>query len=125
MTDENAGFPDDVNTVAAEDGSTWVEIASTGTEDEATLMKGFLDAEGIPAQIENVEFGMAPINFGTMGDIRIYVGAEDEQRALELLRSRDVQSRQLDDDGDTVVTDEGQAVIADGAQAEKDDGAIS
>lgn len=125
MTDSRDDFPADVNTVPAEDGSTWVEIASTGNQDEATIMKGFLDAEGIPAQIENVEFGMAPINFGTMGDIRIYVGSQDEQRALELLRSREVQSRQLDEEGETLVTDEGPAVVDESARAENDDGAIS
>src|SRR5919202_6431327 len=78
------------------DEMTWVEIASTGTEDEARLLQGFLDAEGIPAQIENVKFSMEPINFGTMGDIRIYVAAEDEQRALQLLRERNREYEQLD-----------------------------
>ena len=62
------------------EGTTWVEITSTGTDDEARLIKGFLDAEGIPAQIENVKFTAEPVNFGTMGDIRIYVAAEDERR---------------------------------------------
>jgi hypothetical protein len=116
---------EDVNTVPAEDGSTWVEIASTGAEDEATLIKGFLDAAGIPAQIENVQFRMEPMTFGTLGDIRIYVPGEDEQRALELLRSRNQQAEQLDDDGETVVTDEGQATIDDNAQAVNDDGATN
>lgn len=125
MADERAEFPESVNTVEAEDGTTWVEIASTGTEDEATLLKGFLDAQGIPAQVENVKFRMEPINFGTLGDIRIYVPSQDEQRAMDLLRSRDVQSQQLEDDEPTLVTDEGPAVIEDGAKAENDDGAIS
>ncbi|HEY0140251.1 MAG TPA: DUF2007 domain-containing protein [Thermoanaerobaculia bacterium] len=118
-------FPDDVNTVPAEGGATWVEIASSGTDDEARLLAGFLEAEGIPAQIENLKFSMEPINFGTMGDIRIYVGSQDEQRAAELLRSREAQYQQLDDDGETVVTDEGPASIDDNAQAENDDGATS
>jgi hypothetical protein len=97
---------------------TWVEIASTGTEDEANLIKGFLDAEGIPAQIENVKFSMEPITFGKMGDIRVYVGSSDERRAMDLLRSRDKAWAKLDDDGDTVVTDEGVAEIDDGAITE-------
>jgi hypothetical protein len=121
MADSNEEIRENVNTVAAEDGTTWVEIASTGTEDEATLLRGFLEAEGIPAQIENVKFGMEPINFGTMGDIRVYVSSEDETRAQELLRSRNREYDKLDDDGETVVTDEGEATIVDGAQAETDD----
>jgi hypothetical protein len=116
-------FPDNVNTVPAEDGSTWVEIASTGAEDEATLLAGFLEAAGITAQIENVKFSAEPINFGTMGDIRIYVPSTDEQRAVELLRSRERQAEQLDEDDETLVTDEGPAIVDEMSQTENDDGA--
>jgi hypothetical protein len=126
MADSRQEFPENVNTVPAEDGSTWVEIASMGGEDEATLLRGFLEAEGIPANIENVKFQMEPINFGTMGDIRVYVPSEHEQRAQELLRSRDRQAAQLDDDEETLVTDEGPKVIDETAQAEtSDDGAAN
>lgn len=116
-------FPDNVNTVPAENGTTWVEIASTGAEDEATLLAGFLEAAGISAQIENVKFSAEPINFGTMGDIRIYVPSEDEQRAQELLRSRERQAEQLNDDEETLVTDEGPAIVDEMSQTENDDGA--
>jgi formate dehydrogenase assembly factor FdhD len=109
-----------VNTVPAEDGTTWVEIASSGTEDEAQLVKGFLEAEGIAAQIENVKFSMEPINFGTMGDIRIYVPAEEESRAQELLRERERAYERLDDDEETLVTDEGPAAIDENARADND-----
>jgi hypothetical protein len=102
------------------DSTTWVEIASIGTEDEANLIQGFLEAEGIPAQVENVKFRMEPINFGTMGDIRVYVDAEDEQRAMGLLRQRNQEYDRLDDDSETVVTDEGPAAIDDSARAEKE-----
>jgi hypothetical protein len=100
------------------EGTTWVEIASTGTDDEARLMKGFLDAEGIPAQIENVKFTAEPVNFGTMGDIRIYVGADDERRALDLLKQRQTEYDKLPDDDDTVVTDDGVAEIDENAESE-------
>lgn len=123
MADPRQEFPDDVNTVPAEDGTTWVEIASVGTDDEAKLLAGFLDAEGIPAQIENVKFNMEPINFGSMGEIRIYVSSEDEPRAQELLRERERAYDRLDDDDETLVTDEGPAEIEDDAAAESDDGA--
>jgi hypothetical protein len=105
-------------TVQGEDGTTWVEIASTGTDDEARIIKGFLEAEGIPAQIENVKFSMEPINFGTMGDIRIYVSAEDEARAQQLMRQRNVEFDRLEDDADTVVTDEGTAEITEDEEIE-------
>ncbi len=106
--------------VPADDNTTWVEIASTGTEEEARLLQGFLEAEGVPAQIENVKFTQEPINFGAMGDIRVYVAAEDEERALQLIRQREKQYEQLDDDDDTLVTDEGPAEIDESAVAEND-----
>jgi len=105
-------------TVAGKDGTTWVEIASTGTDDEARIIKGFLDAEGIPAQIENVKFSMEPINFGTMGDIRVYVSAEDEARAQQLMKQRETDFDRLEDDADTVITDEGTAEITEDEEIE-------
>jgi putative signal transducing protein len=106
--------------VRSDDGTTWVEITSVGTDDEARLLQGFLEAEGVPAQIENVKFSMEPINFGTMGTIRIYVPSDDEQRALQMLRNRNAEYDRLDDDGENVVTDEGPADIDDDAQTEPD-----
>jgi len=100
------------------EGVTWVEIASTGTDDKARLIQGFLEAEDIPAQIENVKFSMEPINFGTMGDIRVYVAAENEARAQELLRQRNAEFDRLEDDADTVVTDEGTAEITEDEEIE-------
>jgi len=99
-------------------GTTWVEIASTGTDDEARIIQGFLDAEGIPAQIENVKFSMEPINFGTMGDIRVYVGAEDEARAQQLMKQRNADFERLEDDDDTIVTDDGTAEITEDEEIE-------
>lgn len=122
MAESRNDFPENVNTVPAEGGATWVEIASTGSEDEATLMTGFLQAEGIPAQVENVKFTMEPINFGTMGDIRVYVPAEHEQRAQELMRQRDRAYERLDDEEETLVTDEGPAVVDEKSEAGGDDG---
>ena len=111
---------EEVNTIRSDDGTVWVEIASSGTEDEAKLLQGFLEAEGIPAQIENVKFSMEPINFGVMGDIRVYVARENEAKALELLRSRERQYEKLDDDEETLITDEGPALIDESARAESE-----
>lgn len=111
---------ENVNTIRADDGTTWVEIASCGTADEANLLRGFLEAEDIPAQIENVKFSMEPINFGTMGDIRIYVPEADEAHAQELLKQRQTQWENLDDDGENVVTDEGTANIEDDSDIDRE-----
>ncbi|HXH40034.1 MAG TPA: DUF2007 domain-containing protein [Thermoanaerobaculia bacterium] len=100
------------------EGTTWVEIASSGTDDEARIITGFLEAEGIPAQIENVKFSMEPINFGTMGDIRIYVEAAKEAEAKQLLQQRNTDFDRLEDDADTIVTDEGTAEITEDEEIE-------
>jgi hypothetical protein len=97
--------------VPADDGTVWVEIATVGTLEEAELLKGFLESEGIPAEVENVEPRIVPANFGALGDIRIYVADEDEQKALALLKKRENEYDDLDDDTETVVTDEGEADI--------------
>jgi hypothetical protein len=87
-------------------GTTWVEIASVGSEEEARLLAGFLESEGIPAEVESLRFSMEPVNLGTMSEIRVYVGAEDEHRALEILESRADAFRTLPDAGN-LITDEG------------------
>ena len=104
-------------TVPAEN-TTWVEIASSGTDDEARILQGFLQSEGIPASVESVKFTMEPINFGKMGDIRIYVPAGDEAKAMELVRERQREYESLDDDEDTLVTDDGIADIDENAPPE-------
>jgi hypothetical protein len=123
MAEMKSDVPNDelVNTIESDGGTTWVEIASIGTEDEARLLAGFLDAEGIPAQVENVKFSMEPVTFGKMGDIRVYVSTQNEARAMELLRKREVAYEKLDDDSETLVTDEGEANIDESSRAENDD----
>lgn len=124
MAESEEDIRADVNTITADDGTKWVEIASTGTEDEAALLSGFLDAAGIPAQVENVKFKMEPINFGAMGEIRVYVPGEHEERAQQLLRERDREYEKLDDDEETLITDDGPAVVDESTEAvvETDDG---
>jgi Putative prokaryotic signal transducing protein len=96
--------------------TTWVEITSVGTADEARILQGFLEAEGVPCQIENVQFSMEPITFGTMGDIRIYVSAGSEQTALDLLKDRDDNYGELPGE-ESVMTDEGPAEIDDDSES--------
>ncbi|HEX9406578.1 MAG TPA: DUF2007 domain-containing protein [Thermoanaerobaculia bacterium] len=102
----------------SDDGTTWIEIASTANSDEAQLIQGFLEAEGIDTQIEHAEANILPTTFGKLGDLRVFVTAEDEKRALELLREREREWEDLDDDEDTLVTDEGVAEVDEDASTE-------
>jgi hypothetical protein len=67
-----------VNKIQGDDGTTWVEIASVGTADEASLLSGFLEAEEIPSQIENVKFTEE-----TMDDDSETVATDDGVAAIE------------------------------------------
>jgi Putative prokaryotic signal transducing protein len=100
-----------MQTLRSDDGTTWVEIASTANSDEAELIQGFLETEGIGAQVEHAEARILPTTIGQLGDVRVYVPAADEKRALELLREREREWEKLADDDDTVVTDEGVAEV--------------
>ncbi|MFN2238167.1 MAG: hypothetical protein ABR524_02135 [Thermoanaerobaculia bacterium] len=93
---------------------TWVEIASVGTDDEARILAGYLEAEGIPAQVESLKFTMEPVNLGTMSEIRIYVSAENEERAMRLVENRREEFADRGDEEDEGANDEPASVIDEG-----------
>lgn len=107
-----------MQTRQSDDGTTWIEIANTANSDEAELIQGFLEAEGIESEVEHAESHPFPTTFGDLGDVRIYVPTSDEQRARDLLRQRDREWENLDDDSDTVVTDDGVAELDEDATTE-------
>jgi hypothetical protein len=83
---------------------TWVEITSVGTDDEARILAGYLEAEGIPAQVESLKFSMEPVNLGTMSEIRVYVSAENEERAMRLVEDRREEFAERGDEEDEGAT---------------------
>ena len=113
-------MPEDLpyNTFKSDDGTTWIEIATAPSSDEAQLIQGFLEAEDIDAQIEHAEASILPSNMGRLGDVRVYVRADDEDRAIHLLRERQEEFDKLEDDEDTLVTDEGVAEVDETAETE-------
>ena len=86
------------NTIQAEDGTMLIEIASAPNSDEADLICGFLESEDIPARVVHADARILPANVGVLGDVRVFVAQHDEARALELLRQREEEYEQLDDD---------------------------
>jgi len=67
----------------------WEIVETVGTEEEASLIAGYLEAEGIPATVESLLFHQEPVNFGTLGEVRVRVRKEDLERATELLDARE------------------------------------
>ena len=107
-----------MQTRQSDDGTTWVEIANSANSDEAELIQGFLEAEGIDSQVEHAEAHPFPANVGRLGDVRVYVPTADQDRARELLKQREQEFENLEDDEDTVVTDEGVAELDEDSSTE-------
>ncbi|HXI14312.1 MAG TPA: hypothetical protein VNM92_16970 [Thermoanaerobaculia bacterium] len=93
-------------TIDADGGGTWVEIATTSTDDEARLLQGFLEAQGIACQIESLKFTMEPVNLGSMGEIRVYVAAESEAEAVQMLSDRQKEFEAMPQE-ESLLSDEG------------------
>src|SRR5512146_1764372 len=52
---------------------TWASCYSTPLEFQAHLVKGYLEQYGVPCLLEHARFGMKPLTFGALGEIRILV----------------------------------------------------
>jgi hypothetical protein len=62
----------------------WVEVASSGSDEEAALIAGLLESAGIPVQVEGPAASPWPENTGALGISRVMTPADraDEARAL-------------------------------------------
>lgn len=89
----------------------WTEVAAVSQDEEATLICGFLQSEGIEPRVENQKFHMEPVNFGDLAIIRVLVPAEEAGRARALLeqRGRDFRKMEAAGDDESILTDSGPA----------------
>lgn len=67
----------------------WEIVKIVGTEEEATIVVGFLQSSGIDAQAESLHASEFPTDFGDLAQVRIRVPAGNVQEALELLNQRE------------------------------------
>ncbi len=67
----------------------WEIVETFGTEEQAAVVAGFLEAEGIPTAVESQLFHQEPVNFGMLGRVHVRVRAEDLERARALLEAHD------------------------------------
>lgn len=74
----------------AERDDEWVEVAASGNDEEAGLIAGFLESNGIESVIELPE-GSSPFpeNLGAFGFSKVFVAPEQADKAKELLERRD------------------------------------
>ncbi|MEO7794202.1 MAG: DUF2007 domain-containing protein [Thermoanaerobaculia bacterium] len=67
----------------------WEIVETVGTEEEAALVAGFLEAEGIASQVESLLFHQEPATFGGLSEVRILVHTDDVERARQLIAQRE------------------------------------
>lgn len=72
-----------------DDEPEWVEVASTGQDEEAELIAGLLRSEEIPCEVEGPSGGSPwPENLGAFGMSRVMVPPERAEEARSLLARR-------------------------------------
>jgi hypothetical protein len=72
-----------------QDEPDWVEVASTGQDEEAELIAGLLRSEEIPCEVEGPAGGSPwPENLGAFGMSRVMVPPERAEEARALLARR-------------------------------------
>lgn len=78
----------------------WVEVAAVGDDEEAEIIAGLLQSEGIPCQVEGVVYSPLPENLGALGDTRVMVPPDraEEARALIAEREKDAERNLAEDD---------------------------
>jgi hypothetical protein len=73
----------------------WHACYSTPFEVQAYLVKGYLEQFGVPCVVESHRFGMKPLTFGALGEVRILVREDWVHIALGLVRGREGPARKL------------------------------
>jgi hypothetical protein len=63
----------------------WVALRTVASEEEAILIQGMLEAEGIPCTLESLKYHAEPVNLGRLSEIRIHVLEQHRARAQGLL----------------------------------------
>lgn len=70
-------------------GEEWVVVASTGQDEEASLIAGLLRSEEIPCEVEGPSGGSPwPENLGAFGMSRVVVPPDRANEARKILASR-------------------------------------
>ena len=68
--------------------SDWEILEVVGTEEDAELIAGFLQSQGMPCQVESAHSHEFPVNVTALGNVRIEVPAGRAEEARQLPASR-------------------------------------
>lgn len=67
----------------------WHACYSTPTEVQAYVVKGYLEQFGVPCMVASTRFGMEPLTFGALGEVRVLVRDDWVHIARGLLQGRE------------------------------------
>jgi hypothetical protein len=67
----------------------WMPCYSTPLEFQAYLVKGYLEQYGVPCLVESARFGMKPLTFCALGEVRVLVREDWLLVAQGLIRGRE------------------------------------
>ena len=67
----------------------WEIVKIVGSEEEATIVVGFLQSSGIESEAESLHASEFPTELGELGQVRIRVPAEQAEDAKALLNQRE------------------------------------
>ena len=81
-----------------DDAREWEIAEVVESNEEAVLVAGFLESNGIPAQVESLHVEELPVNLGALGEVRVRVPAGRLEEARALLAAGDRGETSLRDD---------------------------
>jgi len=67
----------------------WLSILVVEDEEQAELIQGYLDSEGVPCQVESKYSHEFPAHVGALGEIEVRVPASRADEARRLLEARE------------------------------------
>jgi hypothetical protein len=67
----------------------WEIVKIVGTEEEATIVVGFLQSSGIESEVESLRASEFPTDIGDLANVNIRVPAERAEEARALLNQRE------------------------------------
>jgi Putative prokaryotic signal transducing protein len=85
MNDNDNTTDNTTDELAAE----WQVAKIVGTDEDGAIVAGFLNSNGIEAQVESRHASEFPTDFGALGDVHVMVPAEQLAEAQRLLAQSD------------------------------------
>ena len=77
-----------VLSIAQKEALDLVILCTVLNEAKAHIMRGFLESEGIPCQLENISFHAEPATVADLMKVRLWTLREDADEARRLLQER-------------------------------------